>query len=100
MSVKYKIVFVLALIGILSSSAILRVFFYLGSEFQKDAEVRVGDYAFSLNDIIDRNLFERYGDVQAFGKNTSAYDPANWRNPSDSNPLISSINAYMRKGLE
>jgi methyl-accepting chemotaxis protein len=56
---------------------------------------RVTDNARALNNKIDRNLFERYGDVQAFGTNTAAYDPANWHNPVATNPLITAINAYM-----
>ena len=51
--------------------------------------------AYSLNETIDRNLFERYGDVQAFGLNAAAHDSVNWRNPSDSNPLIKAMNGYM-----
>jgi len=49
-----------------------------------------------INDLIDRNLFERYGDVQAFGQNTAAHDPANWRKPGAGNPLVAAMNAYMR----
>jgi methyl-accepting chemotaxis protein len=49
----------------------------------------------SLNDTINRNLFERYGDVQAFGKNATAHEPANWRKPGADNPLVAAIDAYM-----
>lgn len=34
--------------------------------------------AVALNDTIDRNLFERYGDVQAFGVNDAIFDRASW----------------------
>ena len=34
--------------------------------------------AASINDKIDRNLFERYGDVQAFGVNTEVLDTNLW----------------------
>jgi len=40
-------------------------------------------------------LFERYGDVQAFGVNTAAWSAENWRKPSPDNPLIAAMNAYM-----
>jgi methyl-accepting chemotaxis protein len=49
----------------------------------------------SLNDTINRNLFERYGDVQAFGRNAAVHDEANWRKPGDGNPLVAAMNAYM-----
>ena len=48
----------------------------------------------SVGEMIDRNLFERYGDVQAFGFNNAAYEPANWKNPSASNPLVTAMNRY------
>ena len=32
--------------------------------------------AASIGDTIDRNLFERYGDVQAFGANRAVFDRA------------------------
>ena len=49
----------------------------------------------SVSNVIDRNLFERYGDVQAFGVNAAAWEPTNWKNPSETNPLIQAMNAYM-----
>ena len=51
--------------------------------------------ATKMMDVIERNLFERYGDVQAFGLNTAAQDPANWGNLSDRNPLVGAMNGYM-----
>jgi hypothetical protein len=35
--------------------------------------------AVSIGDTIDRNLFERYDDVQAFGLNAAAANPEYWR---------------------
>ena len=43
-----------------------------------DALTAVADLAFNGSDKIDRNLFERYGDVQAFAKS----DPARSMNPA------------------
>ncbi len=37
--------------------------------------------ATNIADKIDRNLFERYGDVQAFGLNTSVQNRGNWYKP-------------------
>lgn len=46
-------------------------------------------------DMIERNLFERYGDVQAFGLNEGFANKANWydRSPNSHNAKL--INAYM-----
>ncbi|NBV42736.1 methyl-accepting chemotaxis protein, partial [bacterium] len=46
-------------------------------------------------ELIDRNLYERYGDVQAFTQNAASRDVRNWKNPSPSNPLINAMNSYM-----
>jgi PAS domain S-box-containing protein len=51
--------------------------------------------AAQVGDLIDRNLFERYGDVQAFGTNSAAKDTNNWYKGGASNPLIASMDAYM-----
>lgn len=69
--------------------------------------MHVGDFESSYGDtlenaaeetisMIDRNLFERYGDVQAFGLNVAAHNPDNWRNFEPENPLINAINQYVK----
>ncbi len=50
----------------------------------------------TINEVIDRNLFERYGDVQAFTYNAAVYEPANWGTPGETNPLVVSMNRYMK----
>ncbi len=50
--------------------------------------------ATSINNIIDRNLFERYGDVQAFGLNKATKDALESTNNTD-NALVGIMNGYM-----
>lgn len=50
----------------------------------------------SVADKIDRNLFERYGDVQAFGLNTAVQDRANWYVHAPGSPLAGLLDAYVR----
>ncbi|MBL9024547.1 MAG: HAMP domain-containing protein [Myxococcales bacterium] len=45
-------------------------------------------------DKIDRNLFERYGDVQAFALNSALQDRANWYR-TDGNPIVDLMNGYV-----
>ncbi len=90
-----KLVAVLLVFGMLPAVAIYGV--YVSSEekfelaFRKPSE----QLAVGIGDTIDRNLFERYGDVQAFALNTAVQNTENWRNPTDANPLVSSMNGYM-----
>ena len=46
-------------------------------------------------DTIERNLFERYGDVQAFATNQIVQAP-NWRDPAVNATLVEAINNYVR----
>lgn len=45
---------------------------------------------------IDRNLFERYGDVQAFGFNDVVHRVSQWYDPSPSNPISQVMNKYVK----
>jgi methyl-accepting chemotaxis protein len=47
------------------------------SSLKEDAGEQVGELAFNASDKLDRNLFERYGDVQAYAKS----DPARSMDP-------------------
>lgn len=46
-------------------------------------------------DVIERNLFERYGDVQAFGLNTAVRDEATWYKTDGTNEITKVMNNYM-----
>ena len=54
-----------------------------------------GGVARDVADKIDRNLFERYGDVQAFGLNALVHDKKAWGNPSSDNPIVNAMNQYV-----
>jgi len=57
---------------------------------------RLRETAGHLADKVDRNLFERYGDVQAFGLNDVVLDRSQWyRTGSASNSIARRINAYV-----
>jgi methyl-accepting chemotaxis protein len=49
--------------------------------------------ASEIADKIDRNLFERYGDVQAFALNTIVRNKDHWYNPGS--PIVASMNSYV-----
>lgn len=51
--------------------------------------------ALEVGAVLNRNLFERIGDVQAFTLNPSARDPAAWRKPGEG-PLVEAMNGYVR----
>jgi len=45
---------------------------------------------------IERNLFERYGDAQAFAANPINLNRKNWYQTGKSTPLVRAINTYMK----
>jgi methyl-accepting chemotaxis protein len=50
----------------------------------------------NVADKIDRNLFERYGDVQAFGFNDAVFDRSHWyRAGEDTTGLVRRMNQYV-----
>lgn len=51
--------------------------------------------AADVNDKIDRNLFERYGDVQAFGLNQILQDKSNWYKKGSESPIVGLMNSYV-----
>ncbi|MCM8537202.1 MAG: methyl-accepting chemotaxis protein [Lentisphaeraceae bacterium] len=51
--------------------------------------------AISIADLIDRNLFERYGDVQAFALNGKVQNSSAWYNESSDSVLASMMNSYV-----
>jgi len=51
----------------------------------------------NIADKIDRNLFERYGDVQAFGINEVVLRKEHWYRPEEAeNPIVRRMNQYVR----
>jgi methyl-accepting chemotaxis protein len=90
-----KLVMLLMVFGLLPACTIWLVFQFSTDTIRAAYRHPLRQLALSIGDTIDRNLFERYGDVQAFGLNVAVQDQANWRNPSDANPLVSAMNGYM-----
>ena len=65
-------------------------------DIEESAGTRFQNTALAVADKIDRNLFERYGDVQAFGINRVIDQKATWyRTEESGNPLIEVMNQYV-----
>ena len=58
-------------------------------------DARVQSTAEQVNNVIDRNLSERYSDAQVFSMNVAAQDEWNWNRASAENPLVQAMNSYM-----
>lgn len=89
-----KLIALFLVFGLAPAITIFAIFSFQENEFKESAKHSIQNAAANLNDTIDRNLFERYGDVQAFGLNAAARNQLNWKNPKPNNPLIQAMNGY------
>ena len=93
MSVTKKQVLLFLVFGLIPAAVI--GFFALSEtgEIRQSQGTRLGEHAESLGDKIDRNLFERYGDVQAFGFNSVVFDRTQWYQPTSS--IVEAMDRYV-----
>lgn len=83
------IIIPLALVSWLSFQSLQSIEADAPKMFQSVAEATI--------DKIERNLFERYGDVQAFGVNQVVHNKENWYQAgSDKNAIANAMNEYAR----
>jgi methyl-accepting chemotaxis protein len=94
-SIQTRLIAYFLLFGVVPAMCLVSVYFWFKGSIEAAYRAPIKDTAIALGDVIDRNLFERYGDVQAFGVNAAAWAPENWKNPVAENPLIAAMNAYM-----
>lgn len=96
LSLKKRLIFGFLLLGLLPA-----IFITLNGEhgistFKELFPKQYENTARALADTIDRNLFERYGDVQAFGYNIVVQDPAAWyKRGNKENSIVHAMNNYM-----
>jgi methyl-accepting chemotaxis protein len=64
-------------------------------EIKDQSATRFLDSASSIADKIDRSLFERYGDVQAFGLNQVIQDRDSWYIKGADNKIVNAMNSYV-----
>ena len=95
LKIRSRVVLLLLAFGLIPALLLAAAFLAERSALRASVMGRLSDAATTLNDTIDRNLFERYGDVQAFGLNTAAHDPTNWRRPGAGNPLVQAMDQYV-----
>jgi len=95
LTIRSKIASALIAFAVLPLLVLSGALWFEVDDIHKSEASRLELAARQINDTIDRNLFERYGDVQAFGYNAAATEPQNWGKPGDGNPLVVAMNRYM-----
>lgn len=95
LQIRTKLTLLLLVFELLPLAGVMPVVFSKLHDMQQGTLDDMQTTATTLGETVDRNLFERYGDVQAFGVNAATRNTANWYNHDASNPLISAMNSYM-----
>ncbi len=69
---------------------------YIGVESAKSRSLtQLGTSSEAVNRKVERNLFERYGDVQAFGLNRVVLDQNSWYKTDGTNRIARAMDDYM-----
>lgn len=95
-SLKSKITWSYIIAGVLPAFVIVMVNLVTLSSLKDSYNSKFQNYAESIRDTINRNLFERYGDVQAFGYNDVIFDKSTWYKNSADNKISKIMNQYIQ----
>ncbi len=96
LSLKTKLVAAFVVVGLVPA-IVLEMNAYVMSKSAEEAIAHKTEAAaIEIADKVDRNLFERYGDVQAFGFNTAVLDPNSWyKFTPEESPIVQAMNNYV-----
>jgi hypothetical protein len=91
-----KLVTLFLIFGAMPMTAVGLIAFGAADDMKEKIGSRFMSEATGLADKIDRNLFERYGDVQAFGFNDAITRTSQWYDPSEYNVVSQVMNKYVK----
>ncbi|MDT7041876.1 methyl-accepting chemotaxis protein [Candidatus Nitronereus thalassa] len=92
-----KLVALLLVFGVIPMAVVAYIGFSATADIEKGAGQRFQLVSENIADKIDRNLFERYGDVQAFASNQILQERYAWYNPDEAeNSIVRTMNAYVK----
>lgn len=94
-SLKFRLMLSFVLVGLIPAIVMELNATNMAGESEELLNKQTKGLATDVADKIDRNLFERYGDVQAFGYNTALHDEENWYHSDGDSPLVRAMNKYI-----
>lgn len=95
LQIRTKLTLLLLVFGLLPLAGVMPIVLQKINDMRQSTLDDMRTTANTVGEIIDRNLFERYGDVQAFGVNAAARNTENWYVRGSDNALINAMNSYM-----
>lgn len=94
-SLKTKLIFSFLFVGLVPALVMQANGYYLGEHANDSMDKLAESIAVEIAEKVDRNLFERFGDVQAFGLNTVVNDREQWyKQGANQNQIALAMNNY------
>src|SRR5205085_8119529 len=91
-----KLTGLFVLFGVVPIVSVGGIAYEASRDLQNGVGIRFQQVAQNIADKIDRNLFERYGDVQVFGLNRVVFDQKAWyKGNEESSDIVKAINQYV-----
>ena len=90
-----KLVTLFCIFGVVPMAAVGMIAFNSAEGMKEKVGARFQAASQGIADKIDRNLFERYGDVQAFGYNDVVHRVSQWYDPTPYNSVSMAMNKYV-----
>ena len=96
MKIRTRLVLGFLAMGVLPALGVGVLTWHSTSSLGDNLGSEMNNFAEATHQKFDRNLFERYGDVQAFGLNTVVRDKAQWYKTGPDAPIVRAMNDYVR----
>ncbi len=96
MSLRSKLIIAFVITGLIPVLVIGTTAWYVTEELGSEIGITTQNVAVNIIDKVERNLFERYGDVQAFAINQVIQDKAHWYKSSQENAITQVMNQYVK----
>lgn len=94
-NISVKLVLAFLAFGLLPTAIVTLIAFRGLNLLGERANGSIKSAAVTLISRVERNLFERYGDVQAFGLNTAFHDRQRWYDKKVDAPMAELMNRYL-----
>lgn len=92
-SLRTKLIAAVMVIGLLPLAFMSMITFNIMGRVVEDAGNQNAIIARMMMDSVERNMFERYGDVQAFAINSAIRDVDSWYQPgAEKNKIVAAMN--------
>ncbi|GJL53229.1 MAG: hypothetical protein NPIRA02_03610 [Nitrospirales bacterium] len=90
-----KLIGLCVLFGVVPMTAIGFIGFHAANTMEEEVGIKFERVAKTIAEKIDRNLFERYVDVQVFGRNEAAQSHPQWGSPEAVQEITKTMNQYV-----